>query len=98
MARKKKEPDVISTRIETKREKVFKATEGVVPGVTEKVVVKAPIPGGMVKVMALVDYVGMNDIIYQGEVFLLPERRYKSLAFRGYVAEYDGEAPIVDKR
>ena len=96
MAKKKKEPEV--TRMESKREKVFKATEGVVPGVTEKVVVKAPIPGGMVKVMALVDYVGMNDIIYKGDVFLLPERRDKSLAFRGYVTEYDGEAPIVDKR
>lgn len=98
MARKKKDPAVIDLREEKVKEKVFKATEAVTPMVTEKVIVKTAVPGGMVKVIALHDYAGMQDIIYKGDVFLLPERRYKSLAARGWVTEYDGDIPIVDKR
>jgi len=55
-------------------------------------------PTGYVKVIALVDYAGMTDIIYTGDVFLLPERRYKSLQARGYVAPYSGKKKVIDKR
>jgi len=89
---------MIEVREDTIKEKVFKATDAARPGIKEKVTIKSPVPGGMVKVIALVTYAGMNDIIYKGEIFLLPERRFKSLAFREFVREYDGEGPIVDKR
>ena len=64
----------------------------------EKREVMSPTPEGWVKVIALESYPGMIDIIYAGEVFLLPERRFKSLAARGTVEEYFGEKQPIDKR
>ena len=55
-------------------------------------------PAGYVKCMALVDYSGMSDIIFKGDVILLPERRFKSLAYRGYVCEYSGDIEPIGKR
>ena len=55
-------------------------------------------PAGYVKCMALVDYSGMTDIIFKGDVILLPERRFKSLAYRGYVCEYSGDIEPIGKR
>ena len=55
-------------------------------------------PDGMVKVIALTTYAGMIDMIFCGEVFLLPERRFKSLAKRGVVEEYKGDRKPINKR
>lgn len=55
-------------------------------------------PDGMVKVIALVTYAGMIDMIFAGEVFLLPERRFKSLAKRGVIKEYTGDKKPINKR
>lgn len=55
-------------------------------------------PSGYIKAMALVDYSGMSDIIFKGDVILLPERRFKSLAYRGYVCEYSGDIEPIGKR
>jgi hypothetical protein len=55
-------------------------------------------PDGFVKVIALTDYAGMVDVIFTGEVFMLPERRYKSLQARGYIAPYSGDKKPIDKR
>ena len=55
-------------------------------------------PEGMVKVIALVTYAGMFDMIFAGEVFLLPERRFKSMANRGVVEEYKGNKKPINKR
>lgn len=55
-------------------------------------------PDGWVKVVALENYTGMIDVIYAGEVYLLPERRFKSLAARGTVEEYFGDKQPIDKR
>lgn len=66
--------------------------------VTEKVVIAEPTPDGFVKARALINYSGMTDLIFKGEILLLPERRFKSLAFRGYVEEYSGDKEISGKR
>ena len=55
-------------------------------------------PEGMVKVIALMTYAGMIDMIFAGEVFLLPERRFKSLSKRGVVEEYKGDKQPISKR
>lgn len=55
-------------------------------------------PAGYVKVIALKNYAGMLDVIYEGEVFLLPERRYKSLSKDGFVEAYYGEKIPINKR
>lgn len=55
-------------------------------------------PDGMVKVIALETYAGMIDMIFAGEVYFLPERRFKSLAARGTVAAYNGEKRAINKR
>lgn len=81
----------------TKKEKIFKATSEVT-GMKEKVEIKNALPNGMIRVRALRDYVGMSDVIYKGDIFMLPERRYKTLAARGYVEEYDGNGKTIDKR
>ena len=91
---KKVEPEVV---IEAKEKKeVIYASERVNP-MKEKQEYVA-LPTGVVKVIALHDYVGMLDVIYEGEVFLLPERRYKSLQARGFVEAYEGEKPVINKR
>ena len=99
--------------IVTTRGRKPKAKPDVAPEATEKVEITwnservspmkekaeyTALPTGMVKVMCVKDYVGMSDVIYAGDVYLLPERRYKSLQARGYVEPYDGEKPMVDKR
>jgi hypothetical protein len=45
---------------------------------------------GHVRVIVLIDYKGMNDELYAGDIIDVPERRYKSLSLRGLVKEYKG--------
>lgn len=45
---------------------------------------------GNVRVIVLKDYKGMLNDLYEGDIIDLPERRYKSLAFRGLVKLYEG--------
>jgi hypothetical protein len=49
----------------------------------------SPAPGE-VRVIVLKDYKGMLNDLYEGDIIDLPERRYKSLAFRGLVKLYEG--------
>lgn len=68
---------------------------------TEKVEVKPvfekavyeniPIPTDSVRVIVLQDYKGMLNDLYVGDIIDMPERRYKTLAFRGLVKLYDGD-------
>jgi hypothetical protein len=50
-----------------------------------------PVAEGCVRVIVLLDYHGMLDECYKGDIQDLPERRFKSLAFRGVVMEYKGD-------
>lgn len=50
-----------------------------------------PLPDGHVRCVARLDFQGMVDYHYKGDIFDLPERRYKSLANRGYVEPYFGD-------
>lgn len=63
------------------------------PQVFEKKVITGnlPVPEGCVRVIVLLDYNGMLDECRKGDIQDLPERRYKSLAFRGVVMEYKGD-------
>ena len=49
-----------------------------------------PIPTDSVRVIVLQDYKGMLNDLYVGDILDVPERRYKTLAFRGLVKIYDG--------
>ena len=66
--------------------------------IKEKREIVNPTPEGWVKVVALIDYTGMTDVIYAGDVFLLPERKFKSLAARSQVEEYFGDKQPMNKR
>lgn len=55
-------------------------------------------PAGWVKVICIKSYTGMLDVIYEDEVFLLPERRYKSLMKDGFVKPYFGPKKAINKR
>jgi hypothetical protein len=46
---------------------------------------------GDVRVIVLKDYNGMLNDLREGDIVDMPERRYKSLAFRGLVRLYDGK-------
>jgi len=48
-------------------------------------------PEGYVRSIVLIPYAGMLDNHNVGDIVDLPERRYKSLVFRGVVKEYKGE-------
>lgn len=67
--------------------------------VYEKNVIRGslPIPEGHVRCIVLVDYHGMMDNLYEGDVVDLPDRRYKTLANRGLVKKYEGDR-IPNKR
>lgn len=54
------------------------------------VVGNLPVPAGYVRCIVLIDYRGMLDNLYKGDVLDLPDRRYKSLANRGLVKQYEG--------
>ena len=90
---KKAEPEVKEV---TEKKEIAFHSERVMP-MREKAVYETT-PAGYVKVICIRDYVGMKDVIYAGDVYLLPERRYKSLQIRGYVEPYEGGKPMVDKR
>ena len=47
---------------------------------------------GYVRVIVVKDYKGMLNDLYAGDIIDLPERRYKSLAFRGLVKIYEGKS------
>jgi len=70
----------------------IRSTEKVeVRPVFEKQVVKnIPIPTDSVRVIVLQDYKGMLNDLYIGDIIDMPERRYKTLAFRGLVKVYEG--------
>lgn len=51
-----------------------------------------PTPSGDVRVIVLKDYKGMLNDLYAGDIIDMPERRYKSLAFRGLVKLYTGKS------
>jgi hypothetical protein len=56
-----------------------------------EVLTKVPLPAGNIRVEVLKDFNGMIDILRAGDIIDLPERRYKSLVFRGMVKEYKGD-------
>lgn len=76
-------------------EKKSMGSEKVTP--TEKVEYKST-PTGMIKCIVLKPYEGMSEAMFDGDIIELPERRFKSLAFRGFVKEYDGEKRATMKR
>ena len=51
-----------------------------------------PTESGDVRVIVLKDYKGMLNDLYAGDIIDMPERRYKSLAFRGLVKLYTGKS------
>ena len=54
---------------------------------------KVPIPEGFIRAIVLIDYVGMSEVLYEGDVQDLPDRRFKTLSNRGLVKQYDGDRP-----
>lgn len=56
-----------------------------------EILTEMPLPDGHVRCEVLQDYKGMIDELYTGDIIDLPERRYKSLSFRGLVKEYTGK-------
>lgn len=55
-----------------------------------EILTKIPLPFGHVRCICLKDFNGMIDNLRAGDIIDLPDRRYKSLMFRGLVAEYTG--------
>ena len=80
----------VTKKAEPKKEKkeieVIHMPKVVMP-VFEKrqVLTKVPLPEGHVRVEALKDFKGIEDELYVGDVFDVPNRRYKSMSFRGLV-------------
>ncbi len=99
--KEKKKPTIVTpetVRATTTRPMVIetiRSTEKISePPVFEKREYKSipiPIEAGNVRVIVLKDYKGMLNDLYEGDIVDMPERRYKSLAFRGMVKLYEGE-------
>lgn len=56
----------------------------------QEIMTKVPVPDGHIRVIVLIDHKGMLDDLYAGDVLDIPERRFKTLANRGFVKVYDG--------
>jgi hypothetical protein len=85
--KKAKRPIIVET-INSTREKAVN------PVFEKKVYLsKVPVPDGHIRVMVLIDYKGMTDELYKGDVLDLPDRRYKTLSNRGLVEAYNGDRP-----
>ena len=48
------------------------------------------VPVGHVRVIILRECPGMSGVYKQGDIIDLPDRRFKTLALRGFCAEYKG--------
>jgi hypothetical protein len=60
------------------------------PVFEKQVIENIPIPTDSVRVIVLQDYKGMLNDLYVGDIIDMPERRYKTLSFRGLVKIYEG--------
>lgn len=64
----------------------------VVPAFIEKKALKGfPVPDGHIRVIIIKDCEGMTGNYFEGDIIDLPERRFKSMRFRGLVDEYSGD-------
>lgn len=50
-----------------------------------------PLADGHIRVIVLKECDGMTGKYYEGDIVDLPERRFKSMRFRGLVEEYKGD-------
>ena len=57
-----------------------------------EILTKVPLPDSHIRCLVLKDFNGMMDILRAGDIIDIPERRYKSLLFRGMVTPYTGES------
>jgi hypothetical protein len=62
------------------------------PAFEKREYLSTPTESGDVRVIVLQDYNGMLNELRAGDIIDLPERRYKSLAFRGLVKLYSGKS------
>lgn len=56
----------------------------------KEIMTKVPVPDGHKRCIVLIEFDGMEDKHYPGDVFDCPDRRFKTLCNRGYVREYEG--------
>ncbi len=83
-----KTPIIVETISSTGEKKVFVNTEK-----KQFFLNRVPVPEDHVRAIVLIDYKGMTDDLYAGDVQDIPLRRFKSLANRGIIKEYDGDRP-----
>ena len=87
MTKKRVEKKIIKPRNVGLKEKV------IVPVFTKmEISTNVPLPSDHIRCIVLKDYKGMEGDCYKGDIQDLPERRYKSLSFRGVVKKYDGKS------
>lgn len=89
--KKESKPKVIKPKEKSIEVETIKAEKIVFnPKPKYQILTTVPLPDGYVRCIVLVDHKGMLDDLYRGDIVDLPERRVKSLAFRGLVKRYEG--------
>lgn len=83
-----KTPEIITIRASDpiKEKKEFKPIGKI------EVLTKIPLREGYIRAIVIHEFQGMNDYLIEGDIVDLPERRFKSLTFRGMVEKYNGVA------
>ena len=61
-------------------------------------VIEKNIPAGHIRVIVLKDCEGMTGYYSPGDIIDLPERRFKSMCFRGLVEVYEGDSAPTRER
>jgi hypothetical protein len=82
-------PGVVIETITTGKEKKEIAPKTVFRKI--QILTAIPLSEGHIRCEVLKDYKGMTDDLYEGDIIDLPERRFKSLSFRGLVKVYEGK-------
>jgi hypothetical protein len=90
---KKEEPiKIVIPKFNTLSVETIRSSDKPIPVFEKKVYASLPtkLESGHVRVIVLKDHKGMLNELYEGDILDLPERRFKSLAFRGMVKLYEG--------
>jgi hypothetical protein len=82
----KRSPSIIIETISATSEKIVREPSAE----KHEILTRVPVPDGYVRCIVLIEFDGMEDKHYPGDVFDCPDRRFKTLMNRGYVRLYDG--------
>lgn len=93
------QPSEVRSVPKTKREvSEVREKREIKPQLKVEVLTKIPVPEGYIRCMVIQNFEGMTERLEAGDIIDVPERRFRSLVFRGLVEQYKGTASPNKRR